>query len=301
MTNILEVEKLAKHFGSKKVLQDVTFKVKQGSIVGLIGPNGAGKTTIMKIILGLTSFQQGTIKVENQFISVDKHAALAGVGALIENPGIYPFLSGLDHLKLFAEKETAPEQIEQLITDLKMDKYIKQKAKKYSLGMKQKLGIALALLNQPKLVILDEPMNGLDPEATRDLRNLILKRAKLGTTFLISSHILGELEKVAQDLLVIDQGKIVKQTTTQALLNSSQQYLDLKTADDQAARQALLKNNYELTTDADLKIALKEDGEVSKILDIMAEEHIKVLDMQHEKGDLEGSLLSLLAQDHTEE
>ncbi|MBN7274354.1 ATP-binding cassette domain-containing protein [Ligilactobacillus pobuzihii] len=301
MENILTVSNLNKSFNNKKVLQDVNFSIPKGKIVGLIGPNGAGKTTIMKIILGLIGFQQGTIKVESQMISVDRHAALAGVGALIENPGIYPFLSGLDHLKLFAEKETTPEQINQLVTDLKMDKYIKQKSKKYSLGMKQKLGIALALLNQPRLVILDESMNGLDPEATRDLRHLILKQAKLGTTFLISSHILGELEKVAQDLLVIDQGKIVKQTTTQALLNSSQQYLDLKTADDKAARQALLENNYELTTDEGLKIAFKADDEVSKILDIMAEEQIKVLDIEHEKGDLEGSLLSLLAQDHTEE
>lgn len=208
---VLSVKDLNKSFGRRNVLSNINFDCKKGHIVGLVGANGAGKTTIMKSILSLIK-SEGQIKINGQISNFNNHRALKSVGALIEYPGIYPFLSGRDHLELFAAATNAKEQqIRTVISELKLEKYIDSKAKSYSLGMKQKLGIAMALLNRPDLVILDEPMNGLDPQATKELRNLILEKSEQGVTFLISSHILDELQKLAEDLVVIDQGKLSNQ------------------------------------------------------------------------------------------
>ena len=226
---ILDVEGLSKNFGSKKVLQNVSFSVDRGHIVGLVGPNGAGKSTIMKAILGLFSYPSGKISIDGRPVSQTSHQELEKVGALIEYPGIYPFLSGLQHLELFSNDGVTRDQIMDIVDKMKMGSYIKRRAKTYSLGMKQKLGIALALVNHPELVILDEPMNGLDPQANKDLRTIILELAKQGTTFLISSHILSELEKLIDDLVVIDKGQIVYRGGTAALESGDTKVMVLKT------------------------------------------------------------------------
>ncbi len=165
--------------------------------------------------------------------------------------------------------------------------------------MKQKLGIAMALLNDPDLVILDEPMNGLDPQATKDLRDLILDEAKDGKTFLISSHILSELEKLAQDLLIIDHGSIIRQTTMSELLASGGSFIDLQTSDDQAARQALQAAGFELTNDASLRVVLtdSDDNAMTNVLGTLNNAGLTVKDVKHEEGSLESSLLDLLAHD----
>lgn len=199
--NILELSNVSKKISGKKILDNVSFDLKRGEIIGLVGANGAGKTTLMKTILKLIDKNEGVI---NYNLNSKKD-----IGALIESPGIYPFLSGYDNLKLFSENKD-DKQIKEIITKLKMENYIQKKAKYYSLGMKQKLGIAFALLNEPELVVLDEPMNGLDPRAVRDVRNIIDDMSNSGTTFLISSHILSELLKVTDTIVIIDHGKIVK-------------------------------------------------------------------------------------------
>ncbi|KRK47112.1 ATP-binding cassette domain-containing protein [Secundilactobacillus kimchicus] len=299
MSEILTISNLNKSFGSKKVLHDVSLTVETGHIVGLVGPNGAGKSTIMKTILGLINYQSGDIKINGQVVSPTSHQALSKVGALIEYPGLYPFLSGWDHLRLFADGDNRLEHMQDIVSKLKMDGYIKQKAKGYSLGMKQKLGIAMALLNDPDLVILDEPMNGLDPQATKDLRDLILDEAKDGKTFLISSHILSELEKLAQDLLIIDHGSIIRQTTMSELLASGGSFIDLQTSDDQAARQALQAAGFELTNDASLRVVLtdSDDNAMTNVLGTLNNAGLTVKDVKHEEGSLESSLLDLLAHD----
>ncbi|WP_125702292.1 ABC transporter ATP-binding protein [Lacticaseibacillus daqingensis] len=210
-STILTVDHLDKAFGGKQVLHGVDFFVEEGHVVGLVGPNGAGKSTIMKAILGLIPINAGGVEIGGEPVSITSHRALRKVGALIEYPGIYPFLTGRQHLELFAAKHHQATNIKQIVTALGMDTYIDRKAKLYSLGMKQKLGIAQALVNQPKLVILDEPMNGLDPQAVKDLRDIIRNMAANGTSFLISSHILSELEKVADDVLILNHGHIVRE------------------------------------------------------------------------------------------
>ncbi|WP_049326559.1 ABC transporter ATP-binding protein [Staphylococcus capitis] len=208
--NVLTVEHLTKKIGKKTILEDVSLKLDLGQIAGLVGANGAGKTTLMKVVLGYSSYQEG------QFNVIENKHKKSNIGALIESPGIYPFMSGYDNLKLLNESKNSND-IDTIVSQLKMNEYIHNKAKTYSLGMKQKLGIAIAFLNQPQLIILDEPMNGLDPKAVRDVRELIIKKAQEGVTFLISSHILSELVKITNSIFIINKGKIVTETTEEEL------------------------------------------------------------------------------------
>ncbi|MGX9798793.1 ABC transporter ATP-binding protein [Pediococcus acidilactici] len=202
---MLEIKQLDVFIGRKQIIKKASFQVGDGEIVGLIGPNGAGKTTIMKTILALTKFK-GQVLVNHQVVTQNHHQVLLKVGALIEHPALYPYMTGRQNLALYAQDEA---EIEELAHALEMETYLDARAKGYSLGMKQKLGIALALLNHPDLVILDEPMNGLDVEATILVRNLILKMAQKGTAFLISSHILSELERVVSNVVLINKGEIL--------------------------------------------------------------------------------------------
>lgn len=208
--DVLTIEHLTKKIGNKTILDDVSFKLKRGQIVGLVGANGAGKTTLMKVILGYSSFQSGNFNV------INSKDSKSNIGALIENPGIYPFMSGYENLKLLNESKNT-QDIDKIVSQLHMDEYIHKKAKTYSLGMKQKLGIAIAFLNEPQFIILDEPMNGLDPKAVRDVRELIVQKAQEGVTFLISSHILSELVKITNSILIINKGKIVTETSEEEL------------------------------------------------------------------------------------
>lgn len=298
---ILDVEGLSKNFGSKKVLQNVSFSVDRGHIVGLVGPNGAGKSTIMKAILGLFSYPRGKISIDGRPVSQTSHQELEKVGALIEYPGIYPFLSGLQHLELFSNDGVTRDQIMDIVDKMKMGSYIKRRAKTYSLGMKQKLGIVLALVNHPELVILDEPMNGLDPQANKDLRTIILELAKQGTTFLISSHILSELEKLIDDLVVIDKGQIVYRGDMAALESDETKLMVLKTSDDEKTKQILSQNGYQIVKADDVRIVEKDDTRMADVIKLLSNNDIEIEDVSHVHNDLETSLLALLQNDKVKE
>ena len=303
--NILQVESLNKSFGKKHVLRDVSFTVKPGRIVGLVGPNGAGKSTIMKAILGLFNYNSGKISIDGVPVSPTSHKVLKKVGALIEYPGIYPFLTGIQHLRLFSADEITTDQINELVTKLKMDKYIGRKAKGYSLGMKQKLGIALALVNHPELVILDEPMNGLDPQANMDLRNIIMDLAAQGTTFLISSHILSELEKLIDDLVVIDQGKIVYTESMAALEAGGDKIIRVSTSDNQKAKQVIASAGFILSESPDeeqsIGVIETADASLNNVLKLLIDNELTIVDVAREHHDLESSLLNLLKNDNVSE
>lgn len=205
--SVLIVKNVSKKIKNKSILTDISFEINSGEIVGLIGGNGAGKTTLMKSIIGLTNYQYGEVNIDTP-----NKVNGNNIGALIEAPGIYPYLSGYENLKLFNESKNN-DDIKNIVAKLKMEEYIQKKAKTYSLGMKQKLGIAMALLNNPQLIILDEPMNGLDPRAVKDVRDVLVDLSKQGVSILISSHIISELIKITSSLLIIDKGKIIKRTT----------------------------------------------------------------------------------------
>ena len=235
---MLKVNHVNIYYGRKKAVSDVSFAIHPGEIVGLIGPNGAGKTTIMKTLLVLTKFN-GEISFNDQTISENNHKALGSVGALIEQPAIYPFLSGLQNLQLYSRDQN---ELNNLVKRLGMSSYIKQKSKGYSVGMKQKLGIALALLNHPQFVILDEPMNGLDVEATILIRQIIKEYSSNGTAFLISSHVLSELQKVMTSIIIINNGRVILNTSVDKFNQQSKSMLMFKTTNMAKSRQLL--NNY---------------------------------------------------------
>ncbi|WP_368823791.1 ABC transporter ATP-binding protein [Lactiplantibacillus pentosus] len=291
---ILSVTHLNKRFKRQPVLQDVTFDCELGRIIGLVGANGAGKTTIMKSILGLIR-TEGAVTIAGQAMQFDRHPALAQVGALIEYPSLYPYLSGWDNLRLFARDQDVAAQIQALVTQFDMSDYIHRKARTYSLGMKQKLGIALVFLNHPQLVILDEPMNGLDPQGTKQLRDFIVAQKQQGVTLLISSHILGELQKLADDLVIIDHGRVIQRTTMAAALALTEHYVVVTTEHDGQAKAALTAAGYQLAAGTPVKLLLAPDQSVADVLAVLQQQHITVTDVQHQDADLEQIALTLLA------
>ncbi len=296
MATELSVKGLRKSFGKKQVLNGVDFEVASGHIAALVGPNGAGKSTIMKAILGLIPANAGAISVHGQTVGITSHQALEQVGALIEYPGIYPFLTGQQHLALFATgtKAERKAKIDWVVEAMQMCSYINVKAKSYSLGMKQKLGIAQALLNRPKLVILDEPMNGLDPQAVKNLRDVIVRLAEGGTSFLISSHILSELEKLADTVLMLNGGRIVEQTSMTDLVNAGTHVFTLHTVDDVAGRAALVNQGIDLLPGDTLQIAQTTPDALDKALRALIAVNVTITGVEQVKHDLEGTFLDMV-------
>ena len=210
---ILKCENLHKSFRKKEILKGVSLEVCNGDILGFIGPNGAGKTTTIKLILGLQKIGSGNVVINGFDIKKDFEKAIAKVGAIIENPDLYMYLSGLDNLKLIAKlyKGIDQKRIDEVIKLVGLENRINDKVSKYSLGMRQRLGVAQAILHKPNLLILDEPTNGLDPEGIKDLRNLLVKLAKEENMgILISSHNLAELESFCNKVCIIKNGVIVE-------------------------------------------------------------------------------------------
>lgn len=216
MGKILDVKNLHKSFGGKNVLSDVSFSLNEGEILGFIGPNGAGKTTTIKLILGLQSIDSGEVTINGFDVKKDFVHAITKVGAIVENPDMYMYLSGRKNLELIARtyEGITKERIEEVIALVGLGNRIHDKVSKYSLGMRQRLGIAASLLNHPNLLILDEPTNGLDPEGIKELRDLLkmlAKKENLGV--LISSHNLAELESFCTNVCIIQNGVIIDSTS----------------------------------------------------------------------------------------
>ena len=209
---ILECKNLTKKFGKKQVLHDVSLKLCEGDILGFIGPNGAGKTTTIKLILGLQSITSGSVNINGFDVKKDFVQAIERVGAIVENPDVYMYLSGRQNLKMIARlyKGVTKERIEEVIKISGLGKRIDDKVSKYSLGMRQRLGIAASILHKPNILILDEPTNGLDPEGIKELRDLLTKLAKdENMGILISSHNLFELESFCNKVCIIQNGKVL--------------------------------------------------------------------------------------------
>ena len=225
---ILKCENLCKHFGKKQILENVSLEVKKGDILGFIGPNGAGKTTTIKLILGLQSIDKGTVKINGYDIQKEFEKAIEKVGTIVENPDLYMYLSGYENLKLIANlyKNVDKKRIDEVVKLVKLEQRIKDKVSKYSLGMRQRLGIAQAILNKPNLLILDEPTNGLDPEGIKELRELIKKLAeKEKMAIVISSHNLSELESFCNKVTIIKNGKIVETSTINEVKKVEHSYI----------------------------------------------------------------------------
>jgi ABC-2 type transport system ATP-binding protein len=227
----ISVSDLSKKYDSGFAVSHTNFQVPVGTICGFVGPNGAGKTTTIRMLLGLISPSGGTGRILGEPItSPEKY--LSQVGAMIEGPAFYPALSGAENLKVLATLGGFPlERVDQLLAQVGLADRGKSKYKTYSLGMKQRLGIAAALLPNPKLLILDEPTNGLDPEGIQEIRQLLRSLADSGTTVFVSSHLLSELEIISEYLVMLRKGEVVFAGPMQDLFDAQQPFMLVKTED----------------------------------------------------------------------
>ena len=224
MTTILSVRDLKKVIGKKTLVEDISFDVKQGEVFGFLGPNGAGKTTTIRMLVGLIKATEGTISIGGYSIKENFREAMRQIGSIVENPELYTYLTGWENLKQFARMlgDISDERIIEIAKMVHLDERIHDKVKTYSLGMKQRLGIAQALLGNPKLLILDEPTNGLDPAGIRELREFIHKLVKEeNMSVFISSHLLSEVQMICDRVAIIHKGKMITVAPIEELIKTA--------------------------------------------------------------------------------
>jgi ABC-type multidrug transport system ATPase subunit len=230
----IKTSSLTKQFGSQKAVSSIDLSVPKGSVFGFLGPNGSGKTTTIRMILGLAAASKGEIELLGHPIPKELEHALPKVGALVEGPAFYPYMSGrnnlirIDSADRNSTASTRKKRVDAALERVGLTNAAKKKVHAYSLGMKQRLGLANALLKPREILILDEPTNGLDPQGTREVRNLIRSLAAEGITIFVSSHLLSEIEQLCSHLAVMTAGKIVAQGSLAELRNESQTRLVLK-------------------------------------------------------------------------
>ena len=231
---VIETKQLTKIYGKQTVVSNVSLHVKRGRIYGLLGRNGAGKTTIMKMILGLTPITSGQVDVFGKNIKGQEKRVFPRIGAMIETPGFYPNLTGTENLEIFAKLRgtAAPHAVENALKVVGLPYKDKKLFGKYSLGMKQRLGIANAILHEPELLILDEPTNGLDPIGIAEVREFIKNLSTMcEKTILISSHILSEISLLADDIGIIDKGILLEESSMRELEKKNRRYVLLQVSD----------------------------------------------------------------------
>ncbi|PIE48214.1 MAG: bacitracin ABC transporter ATP-binding protein [Flavobacteriales bacterium] len=269
----IQTELLTKKFGLITASDNISIRINQGEIYGLIGLNGAGKTTLIRMLLGMIKPDSGTIKLfDKQLTQQFRH--WNDIGYLVETPYAYPNLSVYENLKvIYKLRQLAnPKAIDDIIEKLKLTKYRNIKASALSLGNRQRLGLAKALMHTPKLLILDEPINGLDPEGIVEVRELLAELAKNGSSIFLSSHILGEISKIAHRIAIIHEGKIIKELDTKELSNQIIKKVLVQTEDNEKALKILQNANYSVLLsnkneiEVTNKCALEQPQLISKLL-----------------------------------
>lgn len=274
---ILECKNLKKKFGKKEIIKGVSFNIEEQDILGFIGPNGAGKTTTIKLILGLQGIDEGTVIINGHDIKKDFVNAIEKVGTIVESPDTYMYLSGKQNLELVSKmyKNISKERIEEVIELVGLSNRINDKVSKYSLGMRQRLGIAQAIIHKPNLLILDEPTNGLDPEGIIELRNLLKKLAKEEKmAILISSHNLLELESFCTKVCIIQNGEIIEESSIKDLkkkMSNSTYHFEIN---DTKKVSKLLKD-IKIIDDHNFEIQINKE-EVNKILSKLIDNKLEI-------------------------
>ncbi len=248
MQPIIQVKSLSKSFGTFQAVNNLSFTVNEGDVYGFLGQNGAGKSTTIRMLLTLIKPTSGEIKIFGLPLSSHRNEILKNIGAVIEKPDVYKYLSAYDNLKLFARLSGGKFDYQHLMNQLEMvglAERAKDKVKTYSQGMKQRLGIAIALVHNPKLIILDEPTNGLDPQGIADIRNLILRLSReMNKTIVVSSHLLTEIEQIATKVLIIDKGKKLIEGSASELFDESQTIVEIETLDNDTTLKQLQQSNW---------------------------------------------------------
>jgi ABC-2 type transport system ATP-binding protein len=297
----IETHGLTKAFGDQKAVDEISLVVPKGSVFGFLGPNGSGKTTTIRMLLGLAEATSGDIKLLNYQIPKQLQEALPKVGALVEGPAFYPYMSGRNNLLRMdsadrnSNSATRAKRVDAALERVGLSNASNKKVHAYSLGMKQRLGLANALLKPRELLILDEPTNGLDPQGTREVRNLIRSLAAEGITIFVSSHLLTEIEQLCDHVAVMSAGKILAQGSLDELRSHGQSRLILK-VDKKSEALALLKQQglKKIKSIKDTLIAPVEfDVDVSKLNEMLVKKKIRVSELRVEHPSLEEYFVDL--------
>jgi ABC-type multidrug transport system ATPase subunit len=297
VTSIIQVDHLSKQFTEVKAVNELSFSVRKGEVYGFLGQNGAGKSTTIRMLLTLIKPTHGTIRIFEKDIRIHRKEILQKIGAIIEKPDLYNYLTALQNIQIIAKLSGVHATKKQLLQQLEkvgIAERANSKVKTFSQGMKQRLGIACALIHDPELIILDEPTNGLDPQGIADVRNLILHLSKEeGKTVFVSSHLLSEIELIAASMLIIDQGRKIAEGKVADLLNPADTLVEIDTTDNQATRNSLQQSQWSKFMQASDKIILKmHRKDIPVLAKFLVEQNIGVLSIQP-KHSLEDYFLSL--------
>lgn len=285
---ILKCENLNKDFGKKQILKDVSLEVYEGDILGFIGPNGAGKTTTIKLILGLQNITRGKVLINGYDIEKQFSKAIENVGAIVENPDLYMYLSGYENLKLAANlyKEIDKKRINEVLKLVGLEKRANEKVSKYSLGMRQRLGIAQAILHKPSLLILDEPTNGLDPEGIKEMRELLLNLAKNEKmAILISSHNLAELDTLCNKVSIIKNGKVIETSDISIIKKETDMEYKIFEVNDTKKIKDLI-SSVEIINETKFKLNVKKQ-DIPYIVNKLVENKVLIYGIMEEEKSLE--------------
>ncbi|EHC2217546.1 ABC transporter ATP-binding protein [Listeria monocytogenes] len=294
---VLKLEHVTKKIGQKNIVHDISFDIHKGEVFGLLGPNGAGKTTIIRSIVGLIRRSEGTVFINGKNVDTEYKAAISEVGAIIENPEFYMYMSGWANLKQFArmsQKNITDEHIREIVELVKLTGAINQKVKTYSLGMRQRLGVAQALIHSPALLILDEPTNGLDPQGMAEFRTLIRDLATNGTSVLISSHLLSEIQQITDRFAIINKGVLTHTEKMSDLLENHVAAYKLKVSDPVATTTVLTTLPVKLVAQNEDQFKIEVAHEdVHLIARALIQANIDLLEMVPLQASLEERFLEL--------
>lgn len=291
---VLKCENLNKKISKKMRISNISFTIYENDILGFIGPNGAGKTTIIKLLLGLYKYDTGIVEINGYDLKKDFVRAISGVGAIVENPDLYMYMTGYENLMISAKiYNISKERVNDVIKLVGLEDNIFEKVSSYSLGMKQRLGIAQAIVHNPKVLILDEPTNGLDPEGIIALNRLLKKLAKDGMSIIISSHILSELELLCNKVCFINNGKIISYRTMnelQILTANSNYIIELNTTE---LNKILDNYNYKIIDSKHIEVSIDQDA-LNHLIKILFNNNIKIYEIKKQVLSLEKIFLNMI-------
>ncbi|MBB3110612.1 ABC-2 type transport system ATP-binding protein [Paenibacillus phyllosphaerae] len=293
---IVETNQLTKKLGGKAVVSDVNLRIKEGDIYGFLGPNGAGKTTTIRMLLGLAKPTYGHVHIFGHELARKRIEILRKVGSLVEYPSFYGHLTAYDNLEAVRRLLDVPRsRIDQVLEVVRLTKEARRAVKGYSLGMKQRLGIATALLGQPQLLVLDEPTNGLDPAGILEIRELIKRMPQEhGVTILVSSHLLSEIDQMANRVGIITKGKMIFQDETQVLRQQARSRIQLAVSEPEEAWRMLLAHGYHVDWDRQqLTAELTDDKAVATMVAALVQHEFAVYRVQEESASLEQIFLNM--------
>lgn len=300
MEMILETKALAKGYNEQKAVNEVDLQIPKGKIYGFLGPNGAGKTTSIRMLLGLIQPSKGHVEVFGKALQKNKLSILGKVGSLVEAPSYYGHLNAIENLKVYSILLGVPKKrIYEVLEIVRLTDAAKKNVKHYSLGMKQRLGIAIALLGDPELLILDEPTNGLDPEGIHEIRRLIKNlSAERGITILISSHLLSEIDQIADYVGIISKGNLVFQNHISVLREKAQANVQILMDRPEKGLKEILKHGIAAEME-NLTVSIKQtdDSTVSSAIKTLVEHDISVYRVEEQKHSLEDIFLNVVKEE----